>query len=110
MALQSIVFLFFFFQAEDGIRDVAVTGVQTCALPILMLGDNARGAFQKLNSAQYLLAVHRMFTHSFPLFVSELRRFSKNCVRNSDLSDVMQKRAELERLHLGTGQSVLAAQ
>src|SRR2546429_7243162 len=27
-------FLFFFFQAEDGIRDVAVTGVQTCALPI----------------------------------------------------------------------------
>src|SRR2546429_9371999 len=28
-------FFFFFFQAEDGIRDVAVTGVQTCALPIL---------------------------------------------------------------------------
>jgi len=27
---------FFFFQAEDGIRDVAVTGVQTCALPILV--------------------------------------------------------------------------
>src|SRR5256884_5386815 len=26
--------LFLFFQAEDGIRDVAVTGVQTCALPI----------------------------------------------------------------------------
>src|SRR2546422_4173676 len=29
---------FFFFQAEDGIRDVAVTGVQTCALPILEIG------------------------------------------------------------------------
>src|SRR4030043_2461097 len=29
------VVFFFFFQAEDGIRDVAVTGVQTCALPIL---------------------------------------------------------------------------
>src|SRR5205809_3278739 len=29
--------LFFFFQAEDGIRDVAVTGVQTCALPILKM-------------------------------------------------------------------------
>src|SRR5687768_18615765 len=28
------MFYFFFFQAEDGIRDVAVTGVQTCALPI----------------------------------------------------------------------------
>src|SRR2546429_2184800 len=31
--------LFFFFQAEDGIRDVAVTGVQTCALPISMLSQ-----------------------------------------------------------------------
>src|SRR2546429_4331080 len=29
-----VCFVFFFFQAEDGIRDVAVTGVQTCALPI----------------------------------------------------------------------------
>src|SRR5262249_57820892 len=28
------VMLFFFFQAEDGIRDWSVTGVQTCALPI----------------------------------------------------------------------------
>src|SRR5690606_37382285 len=34
----SFVFLctFFFFQAEDGIRDFHVTGVQTCALPILV--------------------------------------------------------------------------
>src|SRR5690606_39326347 len=30
----SCVFCFFFFQAEDGIRDFHVTGVQTCALPI----------------------------------------------------------------------------
>src|SRR5256885_5032174 len=30
-------FCFFFFQAEDGIRDYKVTGVQTCALPILFL-------------------------------------------------------------------------
>src|SRR5260370_38716572 len=29
----------FFFQAEDGIRDSSVTGVQTCALPILGAGD-----------------------------------------------------------------------
>src|SRR3712207_6980269 len=28
--------MFFFFQAEDGIRDIGVTGVQTCALPILL--------------------------------------------------------------------------
>src|SRR5439155_3491795 len=30
-------YFFFFFQAEDGIRDGHVTGVQTCALPILIL-------------------------------------------------------------------------
>src|SRR5205809_4114683 len=35
-------FFFFFFQAEDGIRDVAVTGVQTCALPICS-GSRRRG-------------------------------------------------------------------
>src|SRR5216684_520650 len=35
---------FFFFQAEDGIRDVAVTGVQTCALPI-----SAKNAFRSLH-------------------------------------------------------------
>src|SRR3712207_5680156 len=29
-----VYILFFFFQAEDGIRDIGVTGVQTCALPI----------------------------------------------------------------------------
>src|SRR3712207_7363458 len=28
--------VFFFFQAEDGIRDIGVTGVQTCALPIYL--------------------------------------------------------------------------
>src|SRR2546430_12460395 len=31
---------FFFFQAEDGIRDLTVTGVQTCALPIFGAGSN----------------------------------------------------------------------
>src|SRR5256886_12232937 len=35
---QDSLIFFFFFQAEDGIRDLTVTGVQTCALPIL-LGD-----------------------------------------------------------------------
>src|SRR5206468_6447192 len=38
-------FVFFFFQAEDGIRDLIVTGVQTCALPIFS-GD--RGTVAKV--------------------------------------------------------------
>src|SRR2546421_4761523 len=36
MYMDVIVF-FFFFQAEDGIRDLIVTGVQTCALPIFKI-------------------------------------------------------------------------
>src|SRR2546430_6458904 len=35
-AFTSYLCFFFFFQAEDGIRDLTVTGVQTCALPILL--------------------------------------------------------------------------
>src|SRR2546430_10884243 len=40
-----LVDLFFFFQAEDGIRDLTVTGVQTCALPICSQAD---GLLKKL--------------------------------------------------------------
>src|SRR3712207_8008493 len=36
-------YVFFFFQAEDGIRDIGVTGVQTCALPICRLRLDRRG-------------------------------------------------------------------
>src|SRR2546427_7981018 len=35
---------FFFFQAEDGIRDLTVTGVQTCALPIWIAAPPLLGA------------------------------------------------------------------
>src|SRR5256885_667194 len=38
----------FFFQAEDGIRDSKVTGVQTCALPISLLPEPAPTAPQRL--------------------------------------------------------------
>src|SRR2546427_5976311 len=43
-----LVYVFFFFQAEDGIRDLTVTGVQTCALPISF--DPARDLFAILRS------------------------------------------------------------
>src|SRR5256884_8805005 len=39
--LESFDYLFFF-QAEDGIRDVAVTGVQTCALPISLYSSDGQ--------------------------------------------------------------------
>src|SRR3989449_3814494 len=51
-------FFFFFFQAEDGIRDVAVTGVQTCALPISLVaaGDGERLGLYGFGAAAHLVA------------------------------------------------------
>src|SRR5256885_3804363 len=43
--------LFFFFQAEDGIRDYKVTGVQTCALPISALCGKASCPKESANAA-----------------------------------------------------------
>src|SRR2546430_4027236 len=44
LAISYLIF-FFFFQAEDGIRDLTVTGVQTCALPIFKNPDDLRDPF-----------------------------------------------------------------
>src|SRR6266542_5617313 len=41
--IADLLFFFFFFQAEDGIRDATVTGVQTCALPISFWSVNPDG-------------------------------------------------------------------
>src|SRR2546422_9780522 len=60
------MFVFFFFQAEDGIRDVAVTGVQTCALPILQLPPDAKAVGRSLAATRLrtrtgalVLSIHR---------------------------------------------------
>src|SRR2546430_17683001 len=42
MSSKNVYLPIFFFQAEDGIRDLTVTGVQTCALPIFVFNDIAR--------------------------------------------------------------------
>src|SRR3989475_5417472 len=41
---------FFFFQAEDGIRDLTVTGVQTCALPILRTAEGGFGLHDRFTA------------------------------------------------------------
>src|SRR2546429_6167109 len=50
---------FFFFQAEDGIRDVAVTGVQTCALPISWNELADKKATAKKLDGSYVLKTDR---------------------------------------------------
>src|SRR5206468_5892660 len=48
-------FVFFFFQAEDGIRDLIVTGVKTCALPISLRGDDVVEHFIATSNHHWLL-------------------------------------------------------
>src|SRR2546422_7716655 len=71
---------FFFFQAEDGIRDVAVTGVQTCALPIseldglalLLHGDRHHLVLKHTRVPRLLGALLRREGHFIHRLTSEL--------------------------------------
>src|SRR6266568_5832852 len=56
-------FLFFFFQAEDGIRDGTVTGVQTCALPIY--GGRAVAVLEALIGQVFLATLVARLVASF---------------------------------------------
>src|SRR5256885_10764020 len=49
--------LFFFFQAEDGIRDYKVTGVQTCALPIYLRARGHASARRSRRVSAWLVAL-----------------------------------------------------
>src|SRR5436305_15209019 len=79
----------FFFQAEDGIRDADVTGVQTCALPISVnvKGDPVSGlaglviADQVTDNFGLLRIGHgrRLFQALIGLLRSEERRVGKEC-------------------------------
>src|SRR6266436_9464164 len=55
---------FFFFQAEDGIRDVAVTGVQTCALPISHPAEMGSGVLAPLQRAEDKQDSQKWLSHS----------------------------------------------
>src|SRR2546425_3952921 len=57
------VFFFFFFQAEDGIRDKLVTGVQTCALPISIVVPDPNG----FDGPVYIRRVHDPEWQNVPL-------------------------------------------
>src|SRR3712207_6121265 len=59
--------MFFFFQAEDGIRDIGVTGVQTCALPIFVGALVLRGIFIALGAQ--LLERYEWMVYVFGVFL-----------------------------------------
>src|SRR5438105_15162519 len=70
------MFFFFFFQAEDGIRDPLVTGVQTCALPIwrARTGRRSRAA-----ESSWLRGIRRSPGPTGRARRSEERRVGKEC-------------------------------
>src|SRR5437870_6510412 len=90
------LFFFFFFQAEDGIRDGHVTGVQTCALPILLralggaLWFDVSGDLLALKSDVEMIALLTLLQTIYYTFMlvllsgfgaarSEERRVGKEC-------------------------------
>src|SRR5687767_15624652 len=89
----SFIFFFFFFQAEDGIRDKLVTGVQTCALPICSRAGSTYCVSrlrQRAGASAYVLPqrLYESFTSTdfskflgwSPFFLrSEERRVGKEC-------------------------------
>src|SRR2546430_10100462 len=77
---------FFFFQAEDGIRDLTVTGVQTCALPICYrIEGNAvvlyeeRPAFRAPHGWQEMVVAKFTYVGTQREWRSEERRVGKEC-------------------------------
>src|SRR5690625_6113986 len=72
--------LFFFFQAEDGIRDGHVTGVQTCALPILLyyIPDRYKEGYG-VSEKGILFAEENECSLIITLDRSEERRVGKEC-------------------------------
>src|SRR5436190_23866931 len=77
--------MFFFFQAEDGIRDHCVTGVQTCALPIsgmllAAVGHNEEGAAEgSLITGAFGAGVGTLVGALLDAHRSEERRVGKEC-------------------------------
>src|SRR2546427_1166730 len=72
-------FFFFFFQAEDGIRDLTVTGVQTCALPICFAACCAGSALAQQPPVKPELARGQSIAAQVCAARSEERRVGKEC-------------------------------
>src|SRR5438445_2176127 len=74
---------FFFFQAEDGIRDIGVTGVQTCALPISnwTTGKIYQSVIQKERRGDYLGRTVQVIPH----ITNEIKDAIRSAARDADI-------------------------
>src|SRR2546422_10592877 len=93
--------IFFFFQAEDGIRDVAVTAVQTCAFPISPIGrfEGIEEPLARIGGWTYLMSATRTLTASAvdagerPAVVSAIAKCYLTEGMRAIMSDAMDIRA-----------------
>src|SRR2546427_4910087 len=74
---KSSFLFFFFFQAEDGIRDLTVTGVQTCALPIFTYLHRSRDELVRMQ--RQMAAERHALEEERKKLRSEERRVGKEC-------------------------------
>src|SRR5438270_2146539 len=77
LVILTMPLFFFFFQAEDGIRVLTVTGVQTCALPI----SRRLSAHRRLGAGAQIVALREATRkdHHVGAARSEERRVGKEC-------------------------------
>src|SRR5690606_3814137 len=121
-SLRSLGFLLaaFFFQAEDGIRDFHVTGVQTCALPILLRHgqtewnaiDRMQGQIDtdltELGRRQAKEAARELVTHNaIAIISSDLKRAYETAVALADHTGIEVVRdPRLRETNLGDGEGL----
>src|SRR5277367_323340 len=72
--MKEILCLCFFFQAEDGIRDRDVTGVQTCALPILLVDEEAA---KMINEEELKLRAVENAEQNGIVFIDEIDKIAR---------------------------------
>src|SRR5437762_1771526 len=102
MSYSLTLFLFFFFQAEDGIRDTSVTGVQTCALPISASVREISGTSKEL--AGTMSEVNASAAHAAELagagrenttrMAAEMRQLVESTVSVSGKLNMIREKAE----------------
>src|SRR5438552_11737534 len=87
-----IILIFFFFQAEDGIRDDLVTGVQTCALPIFLIWILYKIVFSQeyrstvtTNVKTYLQEPSHGFVQQYPVTTGQVVYQTQPTVYNPNL-------------------------
>src|SRR5205823_8772284 len=90
-------FFFFFFQAEDGIRDKLVTGVQTCALPISRSSPGTL-AYENSMDGQMISRTPSSFSRTSGRWAWKSKKVSWSMLASGVASHCSRRRSEERRV------------